>query len=244
MARSTVHSPQLWGDIETTCIDPEEGHILEIGWMVRGTYGPDSPMKSRLVIPDFVRLTQTDEPIAAFRFMYDNLDPYVQKMHSENGLKAALEEIISTGDIALMKSLSLEAAVDEIYNDLLTVEAGIVADPAYSAFEKSTAFEKKNQSILLCGNSVHFDKKWLLHHVPKEHPLWWVLNISHQVLDLSGIGKMWNIAEKNWDENGKSTYPDVPVMQELSEHRAQYDIARAYETYKFYCKNGISPAQQ
>ena len=74
---------------------------------------------------------------------------------------------------------------------------------------------------IIAGNSVHFDKEFLRHHMPK------VFNwLSYKILDVSTI----KTCMRNWK-------PEVPKFRKTYTHRALNDIRESIQELEYYKKN-------
>jgi len=70
---------QLWIDLETTGLDPDDDRIIEVGWMLTDHHEIVEPAQSVIITPDKM----------AWELMQQDL--FVQTMHTENGLIKDME---------------------------------------------------------------------------------------------------------------------------------------------------------
>lgn len=109
-----------WVDVETTGLDERKGHLLEVALVLTDDQLNDLGYCRVVVKPDTVI----------------SLDPYVLKMHVNNGL---LDDVVDLG-------MPLSQAQDTLI-----------------AFLK---LHIKDNSVPLAGSTVSFDRRWLKEHMP------------------------------------------------------------------------------
>lgn len=117
----------LWCDLETTGLDPNACKILEVA----------------LVVTDGVFLEPIDEWSSVISYrgqVAGHVDPFVEKMHTQNGL---WNECAADGAPGLL-------AVEEA---------------ACSFIVKH--FDAGPEKPVLCGNSIHFDRSFIKRHLPR-----------------------------------------------------------------------------
>lgn len=71
---------RIWCDLETTCLDPAQGHILELALVATDAEAPayaEVAAQSWVILPEVSRAE-----------WLDTMDPVVRKMHGESGLLA------------------------------------------------------------------------------------------------------------------------------------------------------------
>lgn len=217
MARVNVNTVQLWGDIETTSIEPNSGNLIEIAWMARSHRGEEgSGFKSSLVIPDHFRLS--NDPLRDFEDMMSNTDPYVVEMHTKNGLWKDLKELIEkcvNGEDD-MKNYAIDSIGLRILEDIKVINPGV----------------DWHSGVVFCGSSPNFDLNWIREKMGRDHPLARIM--SHQVLDVSSLLIHDAVIFNRWDEKGNVIYPETEIDDEKPgmSHRALPDILTSYHTWK------------
>lgn len=112
----------VWMDLEMTGLDPERCAILEIGVIVTGA--------------DLAPLAELGLVIWQPPDVLDRMDPFVRKMHTDNGL---LERVRAS-------TISLERAEREVFLVL--------------------AKHCAPQEGILAGNSIHADRSFLVRYMP------------------------------------------------------------------------------
>lgn len=201
----------VWCDLETTGLDPLKGSILEIA----------------LVATDD-NFEQIGEPFVSIvkplhMRGWEVMDDYVKKMHVTSGLAAEIWEATTElradlprlGDVerAAIQWALKWARYPEIPKD--GNNAQVSDDP-----------RKELRSTPLGGNTVHFDKRWLIEHMDELEALF-----SHRIYDVS-----------SFTEEVKRSAPEVykrrPGLDEtgkpVPQHRALDDIRNSIATAKFY----------
>lgn len=149
-------------DIETTGLDPKYGTILEIAAF---------KLDSSLTILDTFNAKVANAPL-------HQMDNYVTKMHTVNGLLAA--PVTSS-----LLDFKLWAGRDE---------------------------------IVFLGNSVHFDRSWILEHCP-------TLDVSHRVIDISSFYRFCLYLGCNTESEAKP-----------STHRAMDDLQACMVQARHYAE--------
>jgi len=78
-------------------------------------------------------------------------------------------------------------------------------------------------TVPMAGASVHFDRAWLKHHMPKLEAWFYYGN-----LDVSSVEKLARL----W-------WPEVPQWEDRGLHRAQVDNEDAIEELRYYVERGV-----
>ena len=123
------------------------------------------------------------------------IDPFVMRMHTDNGLWKEVDE----STITLAES-------DEFLAGLCCEVAG----------------RDDVRGIILAGNSVHFDLRWVRVHLPK-----FAKHLSHRVFDVSTLKG----AETSWGE--PLEYPEANAHRALPDVRASIAAAAAYRRRRY-----------
>lgn len=135
-------------DLETTGLDETQGVIIELG--IRVVDCDFNPMA------EFHSYVLGDEEVDFIENKWRE-DDYAYRMHKKNGLLDTLHRINATGERA-------------------TLSRGEVEWKAIS-WLKEQGLELNNTEPM-AGSSVHFDRKWLLHHMPMLHDAFGYRNID------------------------------------------------------------------
>jgi oligoribonuclease len=133
-------------DIETTGLNPETDHILEVAAIVID--GDETPGAKFEAVVNFVAYP-------------GDVNPVVEKMHTENGLWAACE----------LSNRSIEQVDRDLHAFLSEQNA-----------KQHGARKEADEKIVLTGRSVHFDLSFVKRHMPLTAAL-----LSHRVDDVGCI---------------------------------------------------------
>tara|TARA_R110002020_G_scaffold404912_1_gene614998 strand:- start:40584 stop:41168 length:585 start_codon:yes stop_codon:yes gene_type:complete len=168
-------------DLETTGLDPDSDHILEIAWMVLdGDLNEVLPPVSYIVNHGYA----WGDVFAALK-----ANEVVRHMHQQSGLAHAMN---------LEEGTSMEVIMEKFMDDIEHALAGTEDD------------------INLLGNSIHFDKSFLLANG------WGPL--------FSGL-LGWKISHRMWDNSAlKLAYASAGIAVppvEPGTHRAIMDVVEA-----------------
>jgi oligoribonuclease len=125
-----------WIDLETTCLHPKRGSIVEIAIVLT-----DDGLNDVAVFESLVR------PLSGPR---GEMEPYVREMHEKSGLLAAL----ATGDAPRC------GEVERTVMEWVCWNATGAARPEIGSEKR-----KQLRTVPLGGNSVHFDRRWLQEHM-------------------------------------------------------------------------------
>ena len=181
----------LWTDIETTGLNPNSNHVIEIALVATdddlNRIGSDFTMTIRP--PDSaLRALKGDHPSP-------QIDPYVIKMHQDNGLTEELEAGGDAhGDVYVQRlSYTVAKAVDWMAGVGVITDAGRTFPP-------------------LGGLSVHFDRMFIGQHLPSL-----LKYINHRNYDVRSLIMMFR------GVLGFSDVERYPLV-EASTHRALEDI--------------------
>lgn len=178
----------LWVDIETTGLDPANGHILEIGAIVTDT---------NLNELDGIKILLKPEPLDRLMGLCND---FVRKMHTDNGLFQALD-----GDV-----LNLG------YSDAQIVIQNFI----------KKHFDDKDRPALH-GNTVHFDKKWMEHHMSGLVSLW-----NYRIVDVSSI----KVTLQNYTNFCSFEDELKRFGNQGTKHRVMSDIRSSIFEYGLYLK--------
>lgn len=209
----------VWLDLETTGLDPKKHSILEIAMIATDD-----------------NFNQIDDPFTAVIQPlhlrgYEVADKYVLDMHTKSGLWA---EIYMNDFIISPEGKILEHKVyfKETAHRLGDVERAAI-EWLTKLFDKHVQSETSPQSlgvwartVPLGGNTVHFDKRFLIEHMDELEALF-----SHRIYDVS-----------SFTEEVKRSAPEVykrrPGLDASGKpvpmHRALDDIRNSIATAKFY----------
>jgi oligoribonuclease len=120
------------GDLETTGLDPRNSIILEVGYVVRERllgFTPDEALVTAHVV---------DIPESVIAYQYGIADPYVQQMHTDNGLWASL----ANPDVEKRRLSRIDADI--------AFELSLYEGPHY-----------------LVGNSIRLDRAFIEAYMPR-----------------------------------------------------------------------------
>jgi len=135
-------------DLETTGLDETQGVIIELG--IRVVDADFNP------VSEFHSYVLGDEEVEFIQKKWRE-DDYAYRMHKKNGLIDILERLIISGETDLLSRGEVEwKAVSWLKEQGLEL----------------------NSTEPLAGSSVHFDRKWLLHHMPMLHDAFGYRNID------------------------------------------------------------------
>lgn len=168
----------LWVDIETTGLDAQNDHILQIA----------------CVLTDFENTVHYKQE---FTIGYDVqtlqrvMSEWCKKQHAESGLS---ERVLNS-------TFQLKDAEKQI---ILCINQHL----------------KVRDTVYIAGNSVHFDKKFIDHHMPLLST-----RLSHRIIDISTI----SILCKNL---APEIYKGRPVKEH--NHTAIQDIVETVQEYTYY----------
>ena len=143
----------VWIDLETTGLNPRRERILEIAIIVTE---PDLAEVAR-----YERITEE-----AGVLVFGDLDPYVQEMHTANGLWGASCAAYRAGGNSIVQ-------VDE------QVEAWL-----RRILELPEVIAHSKDRPKMAGSSVHFDREFIREHMPRTYALF-----SHRLYDVSSLNE-------------------------------------------------------
>lgn len=193
-----------WVDLETTGLDPRKGSILEIAMVATDD-----------------QLVQFGEPfVSVVKPLHlrgwEVMDDYVKGMHTKSNLAYEIwcdpdrrfvwDKVPRLGDVE-------RAAIEWVYRIMHPTENLL-------ALTRATP---------LAGNTVHFDKRWLIEHMPELEALF-----SHRIYDVS-----------SFTEEAKRSAPEIyakrpglgPDGKPVPLHRALDDIMNSIATARYYREN-------
>lgn len=140
-----------WLDLETTGLDPTEGEILEVGIILTDLELNEIGRRSKVI-------KHEREDIIGM------MDDYVLSMHLGSGLLAEVWKSLSS------QTPKMVFLGDWQKGDLMHWIKRTVGKECNS----------QHYTLHLAGSSVHFDQRWLQHHVPGFAKIF-----SHRLLDVS-----------------------------------------------------------
>jgi oligoribonuclease len=209
----------VWCDLETTGLDPRAGSILEIAMIATDD-----------------NFEQIGEPFTSIvRPLHmrglEAMSDYVKNMHHVSGL---LDEIwqgaegspCGVGPFVLREDVPRLGDVER---------AAIKWIEQIVAINATVTVKQELRGAPLAGNTVHFDKRWLIEHMDDLERLF-----SHRIYDVSTL-----------TEEIKRSAPAVyarrpglgPDGKPMPQHRALDDIRNSIATAKFYrsCGGWVLP---
>lgn len=221
----------VWADLETTGLDPLKGSILEIAMIATDD-------KLVQICEPFVSLVK---PLHLRG--WEAMDNFVREMHAKNGLLARLYEEHESGEgpsTVLRDDLprlgDVERAAIEWCHTIEMVDfTKSTPSPTNTESWPVLKFGENLKKTPLGGNTVHFDKRWLIHHMDALEALF-----SHRIVDVS-----------SFTEEAKRSAPAIyarrpglgPDGKPIKAHRALDDIRMSIETLKFYRQEWLGKAQ-
>lgn len=203
----------IWLDLETTGLDPRAGSILEIAMIAT-----DDNFE-QIGVP-FVSIVR---PIHLRG--WEVMDDYVREMHTKSALayeiwcdpdrRAVWDNVPRLGDVE-------RAAIQWLAG--INVQHAALASIPYDKFISDVTIAFRGTP--LAGNTVHFDKRFLLEHMNELEALF-----SHRIYDVSSFTEEVKRSAPEVYARRPGLGPDgKPVLQ----HRALDDIKNSIETAKFY----------
>lgn len=207
----------VWLDLETTGLDPLKGSILEIAMIAT-----DDNFEQ--IGEPFVSIVQ---PLHLRG--WEVMDKYVRDMHTKSGL---IEQLYNIGSLFHGESASFSLLPDlprlgDVERAVITwLRSGFSNRDTAAVNPDAEPFKKAMKATPLGGNTVHFDKRFLIEHMDELEALF-----SHRIYDVSSFTEEVKRSapevykrRPGLDANGK------PVPQ----HRALDDIRNSIATAKFY----------
>jgi oligoribonuclease len=191
-----------WIDLETTGLDPCTGSILEIAMIATD----DNFEQIREPFVSIVRPLHMRG--------WEVMDDFVKEMHTKSGLayeiwcdpdrRTVWDNVPRLGDVE-RKAINWLQHIGSL-----------------AGFDDKKAF----RAAPLGGNTVHFDKRWLIEHMDELEALF-----SHRIYDVSSFTEEVKRAAPEVYKRRPGLGPDgKPVPM----HRALDDIRNSIETAKFY----------
>jgi oligoribonuclease len=175
----------VWIDLETEGLDPRKHRILEFAIILAA----DDCEGDMSIVEEYQGVLAVSAAEQEARITDGTIDPYVLRMHKDNGLWS--------------ECATTDATAADL--DALLCELCVGASP---------------RSIMLAGNSVHFDASFLRVHCPR-----FARFMSHSVLDVTTLLS----ACENWG---------TPIERLSSAHRALGDIRNSLE-YARKCRQAM-----
>jgi oligoribonuclease len=175
-------------DLETTGLDPQQGIILECSAL-------HIDMSTLEVKAAFCRpVTQQSfarRPGDAMRSLASLMDDYVTQMHTANGLLEDLRQARES-DVGAPSQYALDFGLDQWF-------AGL------------------GGKIVLCGNSIHFDRGFMAEHTPMS-----LRRCHYRMVDTSQMRQLY----KRW--------VGEPPQHDTLKHRAFDDCYGSLEIMKWF----------
>jgi oligoribonuclease len=204
----------VWLDLETTGLDPNEGSILEIAMVATDD--------------NFVELGEPFVSIVKPLHLcgFEVMDEYVRGMHGKSGLMRAIYGTDAPrGTPTTLPNLPRRSDVEHAAIEWCRTAWMHDASLRLRDWETSS-FTEEVKKTPLAGNSVHFDKRWLIEHMSELEALF-----SHRIYDVSTL----TIEAKH---SAPEVYKRRPGLDSDGKpapiHRALEDIQNSIETAKFY----------
>lgn len=206
-------------DVETTGIDPNKGDLLEVALVIVDDDLNELATKSVIVNPI------TPLSIEQWRA---NLDPFIQEMHSKNGL---LDAIVAGEGVRLHEAQEMlinfarEQAADrliETARESVVLAQEIPTDKVLKIAESIAASLK---STPMGGSSVAFDRGWLRVHMPQLDDLF-----LHRSVDASSDMEL----ARRW---APEIFKAGPRSKKL--HRALPDARESVALLQYYRQSGF-----
>jgi oligoribonuclease len=94
------------------------------------------------------------------------------------------------------------------------MDNGLLYTEPTGTLEDIENYLKQFQKIIFLGNSVHFDRDWLVYHIPSIKP-----HLHHRLIDISSFTELYKL-------------PHLP--EKSTSHRAVDDILCSIATAKMY----------
>lgn len=209
----------VWLDLETSGLDPRRDSILEIAMIVTDD-----------------DLNQIGEPFVSLvkplhTRGYEVMDDFVKEMHTKNGL---LEQLYNIGALfhgedpssCLMPDLPRLGDIERAATEWLKARWVDDISKRQVPFDQREPFEKTMRGVPLGGNTVHFDKRFLIEHMDDFAKL-----SSHRIFDVSTMTEF----AKRFAPGTYAQRPGLgPDGKPIPHHRALQDILSSIETAKFY----------
>jgi oligoribonuclease len=138
-----------------------------------------------------IQKSLTEYTIKCDKTILDNMNEWCKNTHNNSGL-------LKNVNNSMLSLIEVENSILNILNCNVSL---------------------KNK-IYLAGNSVHFDKKFIEHHMKRLYS-----RLSHRIVDVSSLG----IVLSNLDNNICNKRPIKKYK-----HTAESDLSESIEEYKFY----------
>lgn len=209
----------VWCDLETTGLDPKKGSILEIALVATDdNFNQIGDPFTAVVRPLHLRGVEVS-------------DNYVREMHTKSGLWSEIymnDFIISAEGKILEHKVyfkdtaqrlgDVERAAIEWLMKIYWQDGGRSSD--------REPMVKWAKGIPLGGNTVHFDKRWLIEHMDELEALF-----SHRIYDVSTFTEeVKRAAPQTYARRPGLDATGKPVPQ----HRALDDIMNSIATARYY----------
>ena len=215
----------VWCDLETTGLSAADEHVLEVAAVVTTDDLTEVARFERVVYhPEADAIVKWAKALEKLGPEYSPsgksggaptgclIDPYVVKMHLDNGLWADARrgESLATVDADLAEFIVKHAVIStEVKND-----AGVITDVKYDRPQ-------------LAGSTISFDRAFLAHHMPKAHA-----PLHYRNVDVTTLNE---VARRFW----KPIHEARPRAGKAA-HRAMADILESIATARYYV-NALGP---
>lgn len=223
-----------WTDVESTGLDEKTGDLLEVALVVTDDQLVEVAATSVVILPSDLGAT------------ISKMDPYVKKMHTDNGLIAALSvppppnidgktvtDILTSAMVDVFKDQPV-VMTDKCANCKLVLKShewgreidnprAYCKGPVPGKFEPK--FETPMSQVPLAGSTVSFDRRWLKQHMPALEGLF-----SYRSIDVSTITEL-----------AKRFAPAVYAARPKAgaAHRALTDVRESINYLRYYRESGF-----
>lgn len=140
------------------------------------------------------------------------MDPFALDMHTKNGLLDEVLEAAADPEHKIRDAHDLQVALSQWFAKASMRTNGANSNPAHN--------------IVLCGNSIHFDRGFMLHHMPQLD-----IHLFHRMVDVSSFILVY----KKW-------CGELPPVDKA--HRAMADCEMSLKTLRFMREFFKSAADQ
>lgn len=199
----------VWVDIETTGLDPQKDHILEVAVVVTDDNAFEKASTSALVKP--VGCSIAD--------LIPALHPRVVEMHTKNGLFTDLmQEVPPGGPLCMRKPVFRRYEAEQYLLDFVRMHV----QPQYTPDGSTVINPNPLGETPLAGNTVGFDRSFLREHMPR----------------LEAVFHYRSIDVTAFNETARRLLPNIhrirPQVSKDAEHRAMSDIRNSIAQFHHY----------
>lgn len=189
-----------FADVETSDLDPQTGDLLEVAFVLCDDDLVELASIEVVInplFPDWQRNLDGDEPWDRW---VRHLHPEIQAMHAKNGL---FTDVLDRGVSYFDAEVRLGARLDE----------------------QACEYNFTLAETPLCGNSVWFDRNWLVEKMPSLP-----CRLTRQIVDVSTLNQL----AKRW-------MPEVHARRPRDEkvHRALPDARYSLSCLRHYRREGV-----